>query len=399
MKAMRAILTRLPRDKCDVEYIKRLMALTNLAYRDYGVWVPDILKNIQYQLYGSFKNYMGSLVFGTTPKRWSAETWVPLKTLRIYADGSMKGDKHAPVVLEFRSDVDFKRNIIRLRQVCKNEPGYTVEIPMPKWVVERLTEGGDVRYAMIGLKDNEPYLALIAEREVKPYQPSNYMLVIDVNAWNNGIAWGLIKDGNIIRWKPERPRLSEIESLYNLSVRLSREYGRLKRMGLDKTEEIKRLRCEIKRVRRKLYAKLRDYAQKLVYRLVRKALKHKAIVVIDDMIEESRRELLEEKIPSSLKKLYLAYTRRFVRLLITQLEWYGVPYKLKRLPSTVCPVCQHELTQLPGRTMVCTNCGFKAPRDLVPIYWVTRLYNSTEEVSRLSEEALGKLKDKLKEPS
>jgi len=215
--------------------------------------------------------------------------------------------------------------------------------------------------------------------------------VIDVNAWNNGIAWGLIKDGNIIRWKPERPRLSEIESLYNLSVRLSREYGELKRMGLDKTEEGKRLWKKIKRVRRKLYAKFRDYAQKLVYRLVRKALRHRAIVVIDDMIEESRRELIEEKIPRGLRKIYLAETRRFVKLLITQLEWYGIPYKLKRLPSTICPVCEHKLIQERSRVMVCTNCGFKAPRDLVPMHWAIKLLLTGDTVPTEDERWLGSL--------
>jgi putative transposase len=91
------------------------------------------------------------------------------------------------------------------------------------------------------------------------------------------------------------------------------------------------------------------------------------------MIEESRRELLEEKIPRGLRKIYLAETRRFVKLLTTQLQWYGVPYEFKRLPSTTCPICQHELTQLPGRVMVCTNCGFKAPRDKIPMYWAVKL--------------------------
>jgi len=363
---MRTILIKLPRDRCDTDYIKQLMALANLAYRECEVWVPDVLKNIQYQLYG-FKNFMGSLVFGTKPKRWFAKTWVPLETLRIYSNGSTKGNKSAPVVLDFRS------NTIRLRQVCKNEPGFVVTIPMPRWVIDRIKEGGDIKFARIGLKGNEPYLALIAERKVEPYQPSSYMLVIDVNAWNNGIAWGLIKDGNIIKWKPERPRLSEIESLYDLSVRLSKEYGKLKRLGLNETEKARRLWKEIKKIRRKIYAKLRDYVQKLVHRLVRKALRHKALVIIDDMIEESRRELIEMKLPSGLRKLYLMYTRRFVKLLITQLEWYGIPYKLKRLPSTICPVCNHELIQLPSRTMVCPSCGFKAPRDLVPMHWVVRL--------------------------
>ena len=365
MKAHRAVLTKLPKDKCDTEYVRRLMALSSLVYRDYEVWATDIPKTIQHHLYG-FKNYMESLVFGTTPKRWFARVWVPLKTLRIYSDGTKRGATDALVVL------DFKKNVIKLHQVCKNEHGYSIEAPMPSWVIERLKEGGDVRYAMIGLRNNEPYLALVAERVVEPYQPSNYMLVIDVNAWNNGIAWGLIRDGSIIRWKPERPRLSEIEGLYNFSMRLSREYGKLKRLDLHRTARGRKLRSEIKRLRRKLYAKLRDYVQKLVHRLVRKALRHKAIVVIDDMIEESRRELLEMKLPSSLRKLYLAYTRRFVKLLITQLEWYGIPYRLKRLPSTVCPVCGHELTQEDGRVMVCPNCGFKAPRDKVPMYWAIK---------------------------
>jgi len=341
------------------------MVLTNLAYRDYEVWIPDLPKTIQNRLYG-FKNFMKSLVFGHTPKRWFAKTWVPLKTLRIYSDGSMKGDNGASVVLDFRSKT------IKLRQVCKDEPRYSIEIPMPEWVIERVKEGGDIRFARIGLKDGEPYLALVAEREMEPYTPSDYILAIDVNAWNNGVAWGLIRDGIIIKWKPERPNLREIDDLYNLSVELSRKYGKLKRLGLNKTEEGMKLRREIRRIRRKLYAKLRDYVQKLVYRLVRKALKHRAFVIIDDMIEESRRELLEEELSSGLRKLYLMYTRSFTRLLVTQLRWYGIPYEFKRLPSTVCPVCQHELTQEDGRVMVCENCGFKAPRDLVPIHWATK---------------------------
>jgi len=83
-----------------------------------------------------------------------------------------------------------------------------------------------------------------------------------------------------------------------------------------------------------------------------------------------------------LRKIYLAETRRFVKLLTTQLQWYGVPYEFKRLPSKVCPICRHELTQLPGRIMVCTNCGLKAPRDLVPMHWALRECNYEFEQSQ-----------------
>jgi putative transposase len=367
MIVRRTILIKLSKDKCDVNYILRLMALTNLAYRGFEVWVPDIPKTIQHQLYGSFKNFKDSLVFGTMPKRWFAKTWIPLNTLRVYPDDSRKGDTGAPVV------IDFKRDTIKLRQVCRNGRGYVAELPMPKWVIERVKEGGNVKYAMIGLKDDEPYLALVAEREVMPYKPSDYMLAIDVNAWNNGIAWGLIKSSKLVKWKPERPRLREIDGLYYRSVVLSQKYGKLKRLGLHKTKEGKGLWREVRRLRRRIYAKLRDYSQKLARRLVRKALRHRALVIIDDMLDESRRELLEEKLPNGLRKLYLMYTRRFVKLLVTQLEWYGVPYRFKRLPSTVCPICGHELTQVESRVMICENCGFKAPRDKVPMYWAIKV--------------------------
>jgi len=363
MTARRSILIKLPKDKCDVDYIRRLMALTNLAYRDYEAWIPDLPKTIQHQLL-AFKNYMDSLVFGTEPKKWFAETWTPLKTVRIYGNGSMKGDKGAPVVL------DFKNSVIRLRQVCRSEPGFVAEIPMPRWVIERVNEGGDIKFAMIGLKSNVPYLALVAEREVESRDPSGYILAIDVNAWSNGVAYGIINPNNrIAEYSPLRPNLRLIDTWYHRAEKLSKELGKLKRLGLGQTPEAERLKREINILRRKTYAYLRDFVQKRAHELVMKAIRLGALVIIDDMIEESRRELLEMKLPSGLRKLYLAYTRRFVKLLVTQLEWYGIPYKFERLPSTVCPVCKHELIYLPGRVMICPNCEFKAPRDKIPILW------------------------------
>jgi putative transposase len=344
------------------------MALTNLAYRGYEVWVPDLPKAIQYHLYG-FKNFKGSLVFGTKPKGWFAETWVPLKTLRFYPDGSRKGGEYAPVVL------DFKGSAIKLYQVCRNERGYVVELPMPKWVVDRIKEGGDVKYAMIGLKDNEPYLALVAERVVEPHVPSDYRLVVDVNAWSNGVVYGIINPNNrIAEYSPLRPNLRLIDTWYYRAEGLHKKLGKLRRLGLDSTPEARRLAREVKALRRKVYAYLRDFAQKKAHELVMKAIRLRAEVLIDDMTEESRRELLEEKLPSGLRKIYLAETRRFVKLLTTQLEWYGVPYRFRRLYSTVCPICGHELTQVEGRVMVCNNCGFRAPRDMVPMYWALKVY-------------------------
>jgi putative transposase len=362
MKAHRALLAGLPRDGCEIDYIEQLMALTNLAYRNHEVWVPDLPKTIQHQLYG-FKNYMGSLVLGTIPKRWFVRSWVPLKVLRVYQDGSMKGDRKAPVILDFRN------NVIEIRWVCKNE----VSMPMPDWVVnwidERVREGGDVKFAMIGLKDDEPYLALIAEREVGPFEPSEYKLVVDVNSWKYGISWGLIRNGRIVSYKQEGLNLGRYYGLYNEVVRLGRKYGELRRSGLHRTIEGRRLWKRIRAMHARLYAITRDKAYFLASKLVRKALKYRALLVIDDMTEESRRELLEEGLPRDVIKLLMSNLKRFIHQLETLAQWYGVPYEFRRLYSKKCPICEHELTQLPGRTMVCSNCGFKAPRDMVPMYW------------------------------
>jgi putative transposase len=110
----------------------------------------------------------------------------------------------------------------------------------------------------------------------------------------------------------------------------------------------------------------------LANKLVRKALKYRALLVIDDMTEESRRELLEEKLPPDVIKLLMSNLKGFIYQLETLAQWYGVPYEFRRLPSTVCPVCHHGLTQEDGRVMVCPNCGFKAPRDMVPMHWAIK---------------------------
>jgi len=343
------------------------MALTNLAYQEYEVWEPDILKSIQYQLYGSFKNYMGSLVFGTEPKRWFAETWVPLKVLRIYDDGSIKGDKSAPVILDFRS------NVIKLRQVCKNEPRYAVEVSMPRWVVERVGEGADVKYAMIGLKNDKPYLALVAERVVESYEPGGYILAVDVNSWRYGIAWGLIRNGKLITWKTEKPDTFLINTLYYQSMARERKVGKLKTLGYSDSARVDEIKEQAHARRSKIYRITKDKAYFLASKLVKKALKYKALLIIDDMTEESRRELLEEGLPRDVIKQLMSNLKRFVHQLETLARWYGVPYKFRRLYSKKCPRCEHELTQEDGRVMVCENCGFKAPRDLVPMYWAIKI--------------------------
>jgi putative transposase len=357
MKAYRAVLIPLP-ETCDVQYIQRLMALANLVYRSHAVMAPDVPRRVQWQLL-SMREFKQNLVFGTAPKRWLARTWVPLKVARI-RNGRRTGSTDAPVVL------DFDRGIMRLYQLCRSQPGYVIELPIPKWVLERAAEGADIKFAMTGLKGGRPYLALIAEREVQPIQPSNYTLVVDVNSWRHGIAWALARDGRIVSLGRERLCL---DGLYRELLRLERKYGALRRLGLHETPEGKRLRREIGHKKRKLHAIVKDRAQWLAAKLAGKALKYRAKVVIDDVLEESRRELLEEGLPNGLAKVYLSNTRRFVKLLVNQLRWHGIPFEFRRLYSTVCPKCGAKMRELPGRVVRCGKCGLSAHRDLVPVMW------------------------------
>jgi len=361
MKAYRAVLAPLPLE-CDTRYIWRLMALTNLAYRGYIVMIPDMLRDIQHQLLG-WREFKQSLVFGATPKKWLAKVWAPLKTRRIFLDGRRIGNSSALVVL------DFTRNVVKVRQVCRNQLRYVVEFPMPRWVLERVAEGGDIKFAKVGVRRGKPYLVLVAEREVQQVQLSDYTLVVDVNSWKHGIAWALIKEDRVIKWARERPDLGYIERMYSELVKLERKYGALKRLGLHETPEGRKVWQEIKRMRRKLYAYLRDFAQKLASRLAKKAARHRVRVVIDDVLDESRRELLEEKISDSLAKIYFSGVRRFVKLFVNQLRWYGVPYEFKRLYSTICPRCGAKMKELPSRIMKCENCNFGTHRDFIPVMW------------------------------
>ena len=343
-----------------VRVLTRVDALGNLWARGYQVHPPDISPKFTYE-FNYFKNEISFNNGVKLPKAWLAKVHamlnvrVRINNERQYGEGAF---------------IDLPKSELRLRWVIKDR-AIVINLTESevKYIKDRLNEGGRPKLARAWVENGFLHIAIIFEREVQPIQPSEYRLVIDVNSWRNGIVWALIKDDLISSLSRERPDLGRIERLYGKVLILERKYGVMKRLGLHKTAEGKRLWRKIKRLRRRLYAILRDFAQKLVHKLVRKAIKYKALVVIDDVIEESRRELLEDGLDNGLAKYYLVYLRRFVKLLINQLTWYGVPYQFKRLPSTICSQCGHELRQLPGRTMECPKCGYREDRDLIPIRW------------------------------
>jgi len=364
MNVYRAIVIPLDGIDCNVE---RLIALTNLAYRGYLLKPPDLSATAYYELEGW--KLIDSLVFGVKPKRWLADVWFPMR-VRRRINGSVKGTNISPVV------IDFDHGVIRLRSVCR------IQLPVPKWLYDRVAEGGDVKQARLGLKDGKPYLVIVVERPYKPIETSGYTLVVDVNSWRHGAVVGLITPrGKIAIVKRFRPNLRKIDTLYGQVVTIERKLGVAKRLGFASEE--KRLRKTAKRLRRKLYNYLKDFVNKAVHEIVSTALKFRAKIVVDDIVEESRRELLEEKLSNGLIKLYFVYIRRFVGLLVNQAKWHGLLVEFRRLPSTVCSMCGAELEQKEGRTMVCLRCDFRVNRDEIPIRWAVKIYSTRgEDTSR-----------------
>ena len=68
-------------------------------------------------------------------------------------------------------------------------------------------------------------------------------------------------------------------------------------------------------------------------KLTKKALRYGAFVVIDDVYWEGLRELLMRKYGGRVGKLLLSGLKRFVYQLETLAQWYGVPYRFRRLYS------------------------------------------------------------------
>jgi putative transposase len=356
MIARRAIVVELPNVDCD---IVRLQALTNLAYRyrELKICPEDIPRTACTMLYKrSF-----DLEFGTRPKKWFTRQWLPMTVLRIQ-NGARRGDTGAPLVL------DLDRGVMRLRSICH------AEAPIPKWVYDRLEEGGDIVFARLGLKGGVPAVVLVAERYVEPYRPET-LIVVDANSWRHGVAIAYVnRNRRIGEFYKSRPNLRLVDRLYRKAVKLWKLYGKLRRLGLHKTPEGRRAFRDLRRTIGKIYRVLRDHSQRSAGEVARKAVRLRAKVIIDNALEESWRDLLEEGLSRGKAKIYMAGVRRFIKILETQLKWYGVPYEFRRLPSRVCPNCEIEMEELPGRKMKCPMCGLEEDRDRIPVLWALRLY-------------------------
>jgi len=357
---------KLPKERLErlVKIDARLRALVNLAVRGYKVDPLDLSQTALTLLYK--RRFLESFQFGKSPKRWFCRIPLPCTVLRV-ANGSKRGDTAAPILL------DMDRGVVKVRYIYGETLEFKLEKSHIKWIKERIAEGGDVKFGLVYVKRGKLNVALVFERRVKPEKSPSTILVVDVNSWKYGVTYAVITSRTkTVKPVRRRPDVGYIERLYGEIVELSRRYGVLRRLGLSKSPEGRVVWRELKLKRCKLHRYLKDFSNKLANELVGAARLANARIVIDYFPDSIRRELLEERLPRGLAKIYMLYIPRLVKLIENQAKWYGIPIEFKHIPSTICPVCGSKLKQGGDRVMKCSNCEFEADRDTVPLYWALK---------------------------
>jgi len=223
-------------------------------------------------------------------------------------------------------------------------------------------------------------VALTFRREIAPMEAER-LLVVDVNALHNGLAWAVVEGERIVEKGVLKPNISKI-------LHLQKVIAKLDSVCAEKDE-----RCgEAMAVKSRIWRLLREWEDEAAKKIVGLARQYKAAVVVDMPNDESMRELKEGGYASE-KKVFLNFGR-IRRRLQGLAEWYGVPYREERLYSTVCPRCGRKMEELPNRRVRCA-CGFEAHRDEVPALWamkrfpdlITPSFSSSSAVLRITAPA------------
>ena len=243
-----------------------------------------------------------------------------------------------------------------------------------KWILERVKEGGRLKLAMAWIGNAKRSnvatfnVALVFSREATPIEVRR-VLAVDLNALHNGVVWGIVEEGRIIKRKVERPDLRAIE-------RLQREISRMDSLCAKRGEPYCRQSAIAKS---RLWRSLCQFEDDTARKIVRLALQYKAAIVVDTPEDESLRKIKEGRYdPQRKAMLNIGRLKRRIEKLA---EWHGVLYREARLYSTVCPRCGAKMAELPNRKVRCPKCGFEAPRDKIPLLWAAKLFRQIQTSS------------------
>jgi len=235
-----------------------------------------------------------------------------------------------------------------------------------EWILERVKEGAAFVFAAVWIgrsrrsHDARLYVALVFRRDVVQITPRR-LLVVDLNALRNGVAYAVVEKDRVLERGALRPDISKFISLQRHIA------------TLDSLCAQKEANCgQTTSTKSRLWRLLRRWENETAKKIVQLTLQYKAAVIADVPLDESIRELKEGKY-SAEKKALLNFGR-LRRRLRELAEWHGVPYREERLYSTICPICGEKMEELPNRRVKC-RCGLEANRDEMPITWAMKRFH------------------------
>jgi putative transposase len=269
--------------------------------------------------------------------------------------------------------VDLRKRELRIRKWG----GSAIALPLgdeaARWILARVNEGGRLvlAAAWVGTsrrnRATRLYVALVFRREVAPMQPKR-LLVVDLNALHNGLAWAVVEGERIVTRGVLRPDVSKITHMQKVASKLDS-------VCAEKDEACGGATAANSRI----WRLLRSWEEEAVKKLVRLALQYRAIIVVDMPKDSSIRTLKESRHYSPRRKALLNFGR-LRRRLAGLAGWHGIEYREERLYSTMCPSCGEKMQELPNRRVRC-QCGFEAHRDEVPAMWAMRRFSELTSFS------------------
>jgi hypothetical protein len=206
-----------------------------------------------------------------------------------------------------------------------------------EWILNRIKEGGRLVMAAVWVGRNKRshavklYIALMFRREVAPMEAKR-LLVIDVNALHNGLAWAVVEEERILGRGILRPNISKILHLQKIISRLDRMCDKEGKACEEATA-----------AKEPPDAALAPMGDEVIKKLVHLARQYKAGLIVDVPKDVSMRKLKESNYE---KKAFLNFGR-INRRLQGLAEWYGIPLREERLYSTICPICGDKMQELP----------------------------------------------------
>ena len=195
--------------------------------------------------------------------------------------------------------------------------------------------------------DNKYYMSLLVETEIKPLEPTDKMIGLDLGLKS------LIVDSNGHKYKNHK-------YLTKSQEKLAKEQRKLSKMVKGSNNRNKQ-RLKVARLHKKIQNQRNDY----LHKLSKKIIDENQIICIESLLVKDM--MNDSKLARNISDVSWS---RFVSMLIYKANWYG--RKVIKVPtdypsSQLCSICgyQNSITKdLAIRKWTCPECGTVHDRDI-----------------------------------